>query len=466
MRKHLLLLLASVTLFTMSGSALAQTYSLITDFNSNPNDPMFSGIIAQGRDGNFYSTAPDTWTDGLGTIFKITPDGELTVLYRFSGVDGQATHSGLTLGTDGYLYGTTALGGLYGNGTIFKITTAGVLTTLYHFTGGNDGGQPGAPPIEGSDGNFYGTTTMGGAVGNTGTIYKLTPSGTLTTLHSFPLVQGTIGYPYGNGALLQASDGQLYGTTFYGGSNPCGGFGCGTIFRISHSGRFKTLYNFDGVHGANSFGPLIEGSDGNFYGVAASGGSVSGQIGVAFKMTPAGVLSVLHNFTDGSDGGNEVGGIMQATDGYLYGANNLGGANGWGVLFRISTSGDFAVLHDFASDSGASPQVTLLQHTNGTLYGDTAVGWPGGFYSMDVGLAPFVRFLPASRKVGAWVEFLGQGFTGTTAVSFNGTPATRFIVKSDTYLTAKVPVGASTGFVTITSPSATLTSNRKFIVNQ
>ena len=465
MRK-LLVAVACFVLILGTGSALAQTYTLITEFNSNPNDPFFSGFIAQGRDGNFYSTAPDTWTDGLGTAFKITPAGTLTVLHRFSGPDGQATHSGLTLGTDGYFYGTTAVGGLYGNGTIFKITSDGVVTTLYNFTGGNDGGQPGAPPILGSDGNFYGTTTVGGTVGNTGTVYKLTPSGVFTTLHSFPYVSGTIGYPYGNGALLQGSDGQLYGATFYGGSKNCD-FGCGTIFRISHSGRFKTLFNFEGgTNGMTPFGPLIEGSDGNFYGATCCDGSSDGVAvagGVVFKITPSGAFTVLHHFGSG-DGYNQIGGLVQATDGNLYGTNNLGGANGWGVLFRIGTSGMFAVLHDFASDSGASPQVTMLQHTNGKLYGDTAVGWPGGFYTLDLGLDSFVRFLPASRRVGAWVQFLGQGFTGTTAVSFNGTPATSFIVNSDTYLTARVPVGATTGFVTVSTPVGTLTSNKKFVV--
>ncbi len=473
--RRLLLAVACLVLVlaAMIGSAPAQTYTLLYNFGSgnsgNPNCPQFSGIVAQGRSGDFFSTSPDCWTDELGTAFSITSTGTLTVLHSFNGTDGQGGHSGLTLGTDGKFYGTTALGGLYGNGTIFKITANGVMTTLYNFTGGHDGGQPGAPPIEGSDGNFYGTTTMGGSVGNTGTVYKLTPSGTFTTLHRFPYLAGTIGYPYGNGALVQGSDGRLYGSTFYGGSQSCDGFGCGTIFRISHSGNFKTLHNFDGTHGANSYGPLIEGSDGNFYGVASNGGSVSGQTGVVFKMTPAGAFTVLHNFTLASDGGNEVGGLMQATDGNFYGTNNLAGTNGWGILFRITPKGAFTVLHNFDWGSGASPQATMVQHTNGVLYGTTKVGGdPGGgaFYSFDVGLGPFVRFLPAARKVGAWVEFLGQGFTGTTAVSFNGTLATLFTVNSDTYLTAKVPVGATTGFVTVTTPGGTLTSNKKFVVTR
>ncbi len=157
---------------------------------------------------------------------------------------------------------------------------------------------------------------------------------------------------------------------------------------------------------------------------------------------------------------------MQATDGNIYGANNLAGGAGWGVLFRIDPQGGFTTLHDFDWGSGASPQDTLLQHTSGMLYGETAVGGinndgRGTFYSFDVGLGPFVSFLPAAGASDKTVEFLGQGFQGTTSVSFNGTPAV-FQVVTDTYLTAVVPVGATAGFVTVTTPKGILTSNKEF----
>jgi len=174
----------------------------------------------------------------------------------------------------------------------------------------------------------------------------------------------------------------------------------------------------------------------------AGGGSEGG--GVVFKMTPSGTLTVLYNFTGGGDGKNEIGGLMQATDGNFYGTNNLGGASSWGVLFRITPSGIFTVLHSFEWNTGASAQTALLQHTNGILYGDTAVGGTGSggdgtFYSFDVGLGPFVTFLPGNRRVGAIVEVLGQGLTGTSAVSLNGAAA-KFSVISDTYLTAIIPL--------------------------
>ena len=159
---------------------------------------------------------------------------------------------------------------------------------------------------------------------------------------------------------------------------------------------------------------------------------------------------------------------MQATDGNFYGTNNLGGDLLFGVLFRITPTGTFTVLHNFDWNTGASAQTTLLQHTNGVLYGDTAVGGTGGggdgtFYSFDLGLGPFVTFLPAAGGVGATVEVLGQGFTGTTAVSLNGAAA-KFTVISDTYLTATVPNGATSGFITVTTPSGTLKSNKKFLI--
>ncbi len=143
----------------------SQSYALLHSFGTNrqgPNDPRFSGIIAQSRGGNMFSTAPDTWTRGDGTVFKITRSAAVTTLHSFSGTDGAESVSGLTLATGGHYWGTTARGGLYGYGTIFKMTAGGALTTLHDFTGGADGGLPGAPPIEGIDENFYGTTGIGG----------------------------------------------------------------------------------------------------------------------------------------------------------------------------------------------------------------------------------------------------------------------------------------------------------------
>jgi len=461
MRNTRLLTLA-LGLMLVASLAQAQTYKILFNFGSNgrgPNDPHYSGIIAQSRGGNFYSTAPDIWTNGQGTAFKMTPAGAMTVLHSFNGADGLNSQSGLTLGTDLYYYGTTPAGGLYSHGTLFKMTDQGIVTTLHHFTGGADGGNPGAPPIEGIDGNFYGTTAIGGSPGNNGTIYRVSRSGAFATIHSFGYASPD-GSP--NPALTQGKDGYIYGMTRYGGT-----YGLGTIFRFATSGSYKTLFSFDGIHGNNPFGELLQATDGNFYGTSSYGGTQNA--GVLFKITSGGTFTVLHNFVSATDGTNQVGGLLQATDGYLYGTNDLGGAEDWGVLFRISTSGAFSVLHNFSWFSGASPQVTLLQHSNGKIYGDTAVGGvnnnqEGTFFSLDVGLGPFVSFYPAARQVGHDVQLLGQGFVGTSAVSFNGTPAASFRVVADTYMTANVPDGATSGFLTVTTPHGTLKSNKQFLV--
>ncbi|MGA8503015.1 MAG: choice-of-anchor tandem repeat GloVer-containing protein [Candidatus Sulfotelmatobacter sp.] len=442
-------------------AAPAQTYTDLYDMgasSADPNDPQWSGIIAQGRDGNMYSTTNQNWTGGQGDVFRITPTGTVTVLHTFNGTDGQHPTGGLTLGSDGNFYGTTDAGGAFGYGTLFRITPEGSLTRLYSFTNGADGSGPSAPPIEGVDGNFYGTT--GGTQGNNGgtddthgSVYKITPSGVFTTLHTFAGTDGA--NPLG--PLFQASDGNFYGTTFYGGTS-----GAGAIFKIGPLGKFEVLFNFGDVPG-NPFGGLIQGSDGNLYGTTS--GSQSG--GIVFELTPSDKLTVLHNFAGGSDGGDIGAGLVQATDGNFYGTNCIGPlAFAGGVVFRVSSTGGFDDLHQFDGTSGGSAQDTPFQHTNGQLYGTTAVGGAydrGVFYSLDVGLKPFVSFLPAARPVGGIVQILGQGFTGTASVSFNGTPA-GFTVYTDTFLMAKVPAGATTGNITVTEPSGTLTSNKIFRV--
>jgi uncharacterized repeat protein (TIGR03803 family) len=426
----------------------AQTFSVLYNFGTNTGDPQgatYPGLVAQGRDGNLYSTTLNGGTHGQGTVFKITPTGTLSVLHSFINTDGFLPHSGLTLGADGNFYGTASNGGTSGNGTLFKITPSGSLTTLYNFVPDPGFPQPTAPPIHGTDGKLYGTTSQGGS-SSCGTVYKLTPSGTFTTLYQFDS-------PHGcglNGPLVQGTDGNLYGTT-----NQSGPGGVGTVFKLTTAGKVTVLYNFDNTHGAHPVSPLVQGSDGNFYGTTSSGGS--SIRGVVFKITSLGKLTVLHDF-NGTDGQLLDAGLVQANDGNFYGVASAGGTLSYGTIYKITSAGTFSVLYNFDSTQ-ANPQSTLFQHTNGILYGDTS----GVFYSLNVGLTPFVSLLPTSGKVGKTVEILGQGFTGTTGVSFGGTPAT-FTVISDTYLTATVHSGATTGSVTVTTPGGILTSNNAFLV--
>jgi uncharacterized repeat protein (TIGR03803 family) len=428
-------------------AARAQTFSVLYNFgshNGDPWNPQWSGIIAQGQDGNLYSTAPQ---DGDGSVFSISPGGTLKVVYAFSGgSDGLSPSGGLSLGTDGNFYGTTSGGG-FAPGTIFKVTPSGTLMTLYTFTNGLDGSDPTAPPIEGLDGNYYGTAANGNqGQGFYGSVYKITPSGTFTTLRSLDINDGA----FPEDPLVQSTKGILYGTTEAGTSN-----NEGDTFSITSSGKFKAMFKFDGTHGANPSAPLIQATDGNFYGTTKVGGA--NNLGEVFKSSASGKITILYSFTGNGDGAIPNGGLVQASDGNFYGTTSMAtGTSGCGTIFRISPKGAFATLFTFLSDGslGCNPLTTLAQHTNGVLYGDTnggGTGTHGVFFSLNAALKPFVSLAPIIGKVGDTIEFLGQGFTGTTVVSFGGTSAT-FQVVSDTYLTATVPSGAKTGSVTVTTP--------------
>ena len=439
----------------------AQTFSVMYDFGTNPGDPLdpqASGVIAQGRDGNLYSTA--VGGTGAGAVFKITPQGTLSVIYDFNGAHGYSPISGLTLGTDGNFYGATLLGGTSDEGTLFKITPDGTWTLLHNF-GDADGDYVNAPPIEGADGNFYGTTQYGpGNTNGYGIIYKVTPSGQFSTLYAFDRIHGE--RPYA--PLVQGSDGNFYGTTFLGGN-----YSLGSVFRITGSGKLTTLYSFDGPHGRYPADALVQGTDGSFYGTTFEGGKgcrINNGCGVVFKITRDGVLTVLHTFSH-SGGAFPVGGLVEATDGNFYGTTESGGTLGYGAIFRVSPKGKLTFVHDFDSTAGATPTVTLLQHTTGVLYGDTSNGGSAGggvFYSLVGNFGAYAGLVSTLGKVGRTIGILGQGLTGTTAVSFNGTPASQFTVVSDTYLEATVPNGATTGFVKVTTPGGALTSNKKFQV--
>jgi uncharacterized repeat protein (TIGR03803 family) len=427
----------------------AQTYTVLYSFGgAHGATPI--GVLSQGRDGNLYST---TWKGGLyhkGVAFMITTGGKVHVLASFDGgVDDEYPFSGLTLGTGGNFYGGTF--GQFGQkhlGSILKVTRSGTLTTLHSFTL-SERGRPWGPPIQGADGNFYGITWYASA-------YKITPSGTFTSLGVMP---GASAAP-----LVMGTDGNFYGTTGADSS-------ASTVFKMTPKGVVTILYNFDSTHGLDLEAPVIQGSDGNFYGTTESGGSYNG--GVAFKLTPQGEITVLHEFGDPNypnDGLQPRAGLVQATDGNFYGVTSSGGSSGLcqtcGVFFQITPAGAYSILYDFDGPHGENPISTPMQHTDGKIYGlapNEGAHCCGVVYRIDMGLAPFVSLVSNLGKVGKTIEILGQGFTGTTAVSFNGSAAT-FTIVSATYLKATVPSGATTGFVTVTTPSGMLTSNKEFQV--
>jgi len=450
-RCYALLLFAALAVSFSTRQAQAQTYteSVVYRFcdQSPYNCPTGGGASALtlGTDGNFYGTTYDggsypSWApDGGGTVFKMTPSGTLTTLYYFCSLancaDGSFPQQGVVQGTDGNFYGTTADGGALDNdyGTVFKMTPSGALLTLYSFCSKGsypnctDGWNP-AGLVQGTDGNFYGTTSQGGSAGN-GTAFKITPSGVLTTLHTFgvgneddayplgALVQGTDGNFYGitevsvfkmtpagalttlynfpddwspdgnTTSLVQGTDGDFYGTTEYGGANVADGFGAGTVFRITSGGVLTTLYNFcsEGgsacTDGEQPETGLIQGKNGNFYGTTAMGGAHNNN-GTLFELTPAGVLTTLYSFctlggSSCTDGSTPYSRLWQTTDGSLY------GASGGDIVDGESLN----LIYKLASTANAVSNTALTAAPNPASLGQTvtltatvsgAVGTPTG----------------------------------------------------------------------------------------
>jgi uncharacterized repeat protein (TIGR03803 family) len=469
----LAILLLSLAL-AASAPLHAQTYSDLYNFGGvtgDPANPQHTGEITQGRDGDLWTTVPVGGSVCCGDAFKVSSPGALTSIYSFTESTAAPSfpYGGLMLGTDGNFYGTTKGGGKFNLGTLFKLSSSGTLTPLYSFGTCTypckEGAYPASPPIQGMDGNYYGTTPYTTDGTNDGVVYKLTSAGKYSTLYAF---DGTRGYNP-QAALIQGTDGNLYGTTASGGvsvSPSCwdSSLTCGTVFKITTGGTITTIYKFDQTHGAGPLGPLIQGTDGNFYGTTSAGGTKG--LGVVFKLTSAGVITVLHDFI-GSDGETPQAGLVQANDGNFYGVASAGGSLGYGTIFKLTSTSDhtFSVVHDFDQTHGQTPEVALFQNTNGILYGNTYQGGKNGrgvFYSLDINAAEFAKLQTTSGKVGTTVSILGQSFTGAKAVSFGGVNATAFKVVSDNYMTANVPTGGKTGTVTVTRASGALDSIQQF----
>lgn len=459
-------------------SSSAQTFTTLLSFDGTNGALPFS--MVQGFDGNLYGTTQNGGAVGYGSVFKITPQGTLTTLYSFCNQDacanGSLPQTGLILGTDGNFYGTTFGGGGSGCdcGTIFRIAPSGTLTKLHSFQG-NDGAFPFSGLIQASNGIFYGTADTAGAHGQ-GTVFKMTAAGKVTTLYSFCLQPGCADGAQPFGALMEGTDGNFYGTTEQGGTS-----GLGTLFQITPAGVFKTLHSFSGADGLFPTAGVTQAAGSVYgYGMTSRGGKHGEgdyDSGTVFRSDRAGNVISLHSFclSNCADGSDPFDGLIQATDGNFYGTTQMGGfpvcsfSNiGCGTVFKITPAGVLTTLHTFCAEAncvdGDSSYAGLVQATDGTLYGTTAGGGTqnqGTVFSLAVGLPPFVETVPGSGKVGAAITILGTNLTGTTAVSFNGTAAS-FTVVSGTQITATVPSGATSGTVAVTTPSGTLTSNVPF----
>ena len=475
-------------LLVSMGNTPAQTLTTLANFNgSNGDNP--DGPLIQASDGNFYGTT-SSGVGFNGSIFKMTPGGTLTSLYEFclqpNCTDGAFPTGGLVQAADGNFYGTTSQGGTssncslqYGCGTLFKITPTGTFTTLYSFcslANCADGKLPEGTLLQGSDGNLYGTTLNGGfhdRQNSYGTVFKITPTGAFTTLYKFCSQQNCADGAFPASTLAQDSHGNLYGTTQEGGPEDGG-----TVFRITPSGALTTIYDFCSqpacADGYAPFAGLVQAIDGNFYGTTYLGGGNNGcngyGCGTVFKLNPSGAFTKLHAFNATADGFIVYAPLVQATDGNLYGTTIAGGIGTYGTIFRVSPGGEFTNIYTFCSQpnctDGGQATGGLLQGTDGNLYGATTSFGEDGvgtIYRLSTGLPGFVVTQPTSGTAGTPVTILGSNLSGATGVSFNGTAAT---INSNTgsAITTTVPAGATTGTVQVSLPNGTLNSDADFQV--
>ena len=381
--------------------AAAQGTVQIMPFSNDYGYP-WSGLV-RGADGQLYGAVMQAG-NGWGSIIRIDPASPapvLTTIHAFNGgTEGRYPVGALLRATDGNFYGTTSEGGASGLGTVFKVTPAGVLTTLASFAG-PDGKNPWAGVIEGSDGNFYGTTLAGGSA-NKGTVFRVTPAGALTTLASFNEINGS--QPYGG--LVEGSDGAFYGTTSAGGAEAAA---LGTLFRLTlvppagpggaWSGTITTLFSFgapSSTAGARPLGALLRAGDGNLYGATSEGGSLGG--GTVFRLTEAGAFWLMTPLPALS---NSRGDVMQASDGSLYvTAREAEDYPFAGDIYRVFLDGSIETAFAFdyleMASTGVWPVGRLFQDTDGAFYGMAQQGGARGLgtvFKLTPGSSPVLTKL-------------------------------------------------------------------------
>jgi uncharacterized repeat protein (TIGR03803 family) len=443
----------------------AQTYTVIatlTGANAYPQSNLIQGV-----NGSLYGTSyGNAASNEYGTVFEVTTSGMVSTLYTFCSksncADGSFPAAGLILANDLNFYGTTTSGGAYGQGTVFKLTPSGILTTLYSFcqdgTPCADGAEPYGGLVQGTSGLLYGTTVLGGEHA-LGSVFSIATSGKeFTTLYSF--CDGRcdgLGLNDGSGpqsTLVQDSNGNFYGTTSF-----------GTIFEITPQGTLTTLYEFcsqpDCDDGNSPSGNPALSAEGDLFGAAPKGGIYSG--GVLWEWY--GNFAVVYPF--GSSEGALPNSVVLGTNGSIYGTT-LGAVGRSGIVYPSTIygllRGGLTVLHTFTGGTdGYAPLGGMVEATNGVFYGASGGVTTGTVFSLSDGLDPFVMSVPSFGHPGNEVRILGTDLTGTTAVSFDGKPAT-FMVNSSSEITAEVPTGANTGEIIVQTPGGKLKGNVDFTI--
>jgi uncharacterized repeat protein (TIGR03803 family) len=340
--------------------------------------------VVRDSSGNFYGTTPLGGSAGAGTVYEVETTGQEIVLYSFTGgSDGNGPNSGVIRDAAGNLYGTTLSGGSSGAGVVYKVATTGVETVLYNFTGGADGSNPYPGLVFDSAGNLYGTTWYGGTA-DAGVIYKVSPSGTETVLYNFT---GSIGASRSYSSLFRDSAGNLYGVEYSGGTA-----GFGAVYKLDTTNNFTVLYSFTGGNdGRYPYGGVTRDSAGNLYGTTEVGGAT--YAGVVYKVDTSGNETVLYNFTGGADGHYPNAGVILDSAGNLYGTTYYGGATGAGVVFELDTTNQLTTLYSFTGGvDGANPDAGVIRGPTGNLFGTTQNGGKG-----NVGVLFEIKGAPAAE---------------------------------------------------------------------
>ena len=356
------------------GTASAQTFTILHTFLGLPHSTGPAQGLMMDAGGNFYGTTYGLLDGGkprqYGTVFRVSSSGNVATLKRFSGPNGSNPEVGhLIQDSEGTLYGVTDFGGLLpggveGSGTIYKVDKHWQETVLYTFTDGADGGSPRGTLVRDKHGNLYGTT-LGNAVSNFGTVYKFNTKGELRVLHTFRRGKGDGDSPAGG--LVADAEGNLYGTTWYGGTSSAG-----TVFKVGKWGKESVLCSFKGgADGSTPNGDLLLDQAGNLYGTTSGGGRFN--FGIVFKVDPAGNETVLYSFKGPTqaDGAYPSGGLVQDNSGNLYGVTWAGGASNAGTVYKLDANGNETVLYSFPFALQGSPLGNLVLDPSGNLYGVT-----------------------------------------------------------------------------------------------